>query len=349
MKCLPRLLLCLCALATIVAGQVDTIQRCSKVAFQNICANRSSIYHVINRIQLENAVACNNSALAVEKATACTMDNPSGLHCYVATNYQPNISLALSACYFSTDPAENCSDDCRNHLLNLNSSLGCCINSVFNTSISDRYDYTNELFGYPLWSKCGVQTAATRGCPGSLAFNLRRNAQRTCPHDEVRAIDLREICESSFLDELQDILAGQDCDIYVDYVRNGACSVNSTGTFCLATEISHDSDFTEYIVPLYTNACTDTRINCSQECRDILSRFSSQRGCCVNALHNSTFGDALGINQAFLETPALFAHCGVSPPPVTCMSGATGGATPSSLGNVAVILLLLFVVGFLIQ
>ena len=270
----------------------------------------------------------------------------------MATSYQLNISDALSACYFSTGPGENCSESCKNHLSNLRSSLGCCINSVFNTSLSDRYDYAKDLFGYPLWSKCGLQTIPG-GCRGALSFNLRRDAQRTCPHHEVRTTDLREICESSFIDELQDILAGQDCDLYVDFVKNGACSVNKTGQFCLATEITHDSDFTNYIIPLYNNACTDTRINCSQGCRDILARFGSNRGCCVNALHNSTFGFTLGINQTFLSTPALFDHCGIPRPPITCMSGVrtvttTGGAMTSSLGNVAVILLLLFVVGLLI-
>ena len=345
-------LLLLCLLASIVAGQVDTIQRCNKAAFKSVCSDSNSVYRAINRAQLRSAVSCNNSALAVEESTACVSDTSSGLYCYAATSYQLNISYALSACYFSTGPNENCSDNCKNQLSNLRSALGCCINSVFNTSRSDRYDYTKQLFGYPLWSKCGLQTFAPEGCSGGEAFNLR-NAERTCPHQEARAIELRLICDSSFIDEIQNVLAGQNCDVYVDYITNGACSVNRTGSFCLATEGAHDSDFTNYIIPLYTNVCTDTRINCSMECRDILARFSSERGCCINSLYNSTFGFTLGINQVFLGTTALFSHCGVQPPPLTCASGVrtaptTGGAVMTSFGNAVMILLLLIVAGLLI-
>ena len=120
-------------------------------------------------------------------------------------------------------------------------------------------------------------------------------------------------------------------------------------TFVYSATEEPDEDISNYIIPIQINCHNNYSQSCSSECKRSLERFQKSRGCCVNALYNSTLAIATGINHTtfpILADNGLFKLCGVETPSLTCKL-LTSGSLP--LKGFTSLLLLALVMSLLVN
>ena len=70
------------------------------------------------------------------------------------------------------------------------------------------------------------------------------------------------------------------------------------------------------------NNCAGNRTqSCSPVCKGLLEGFQNNRGCCLNALYNSTFTVVTAQNYTtspLFADQSIFYWCNVEAPPLTC-------------------------------
>ena len=140
----------------------------------------------------------------------------------------------------------------------------------------------------------------TSTCTGMLLFTLPTNPQQTCSYGQELTRQLDLLCSPSNLHTLLGRTDG--CESFMQFVM-GVCSLDANGTFCLATN-SRAADYTSFIMPLFISNCTCNTQSCFPVCKGLLEGFRNSRGCCLNALYNSTFTVATAQNYT---TSSLFA------------------------------------------
>lgn len=324
---------------TVVVGRVDlpTIKKCANMAFsKGVCSN--SDLSSVRKGRLDVAIACNFSGNAAVFAGECAKDDSNGLYCGATQHYVKDVISATDTCSdIISDSSVNCSTECKNSLTALRNDLGCCINTIFNTSVSAHSSYM-PLFTYSLWKSCGVETVLAGGCPGGDSYTF--TPQRTCSYTELVIMVLEVSCTPAVISDLEDAVTSEeiDCKSYMQYVRE-LCSVDSNNDFCLAGDIT--ADMKDYITPITQNCDTD----CNSACKSDLENFAKDRGCCVRSLYNSTFAElrieGILLNNSFDASP--YGQCGVDDPG-TCGVFSTqsgSGRMLTSLGMLASVLLLL--------
>ena len=326
------ILLVIAANVAVISGIVvdeAELKQCAKEAVKQDCEDDNGrwMQHTVFRRQC-------NATIAFDIAGLCTLDEETVTYCGETQYYVQDISEALSTCADEIYNVTNeCSAECKNALEALRDALGCCINVFLNTTESPAYPFYRQVFGYPLWKLCDVQTVET--CPIQLPNGLGAIApQRTCSATELAAYPFEALCIPSILND--------DCKSLSQYYRD-LCSVDDKGEYCINRNIA--SHYTSYINSIPT-ACNDTR-DCSTECKNLLQGFRNDLGCCANSLHNSTFGFVTATNARFLENNDLFMRCSVEPPPSQCeVKGLRGSASKNLPIGIFSLLLLLIVTIF---
>ena len=292
----------------------DAFKRCAALTYQHECALDDNIFTA----QLNVAVQCNNTNQARLHANYCSR-NENVTYCKVAEAYQTDLyKIKFIDCKDTIDSSAECSTTCRNALKNIRNNLGCCINAIYNFTGSE-YEYLREGLTYSLWSSCGVEPI-TSTCRGMLPFTLPNNPQQTCSYGQELTRQLELTCSPSNLDSLRSLLGRTGgCESFMQFIM-GVCSLDANGTFCLATS-SRGADYTRFIIPLLISNCAGNTQSCSSECKGLLEGFRNNRGCCVNALYNSTFTVATAQNYTtspLFADQSLFNRCNVEAPPLTC-------------------------------
>ena len=337
MKSVIFLLVVLVIFADVSGDRVDisALQRCANLAESEVfCSN--SKYTSIRDATLDAAIACNSARKAIEIAGECAMDTSNGLYCGAAHFYVPDITTALDAC---TPVSENCSDECRDSLVALRNDLGCCINTIYNHSDST-YVFYRPVFTYSLWSNCGVEPALAGGCPGGKDYTF--SPERTCSYSELETEVLSLFCNQTSLSDFKNAFGREsECESYYLYFMD-LCSVDADNNFCLANNIAED--IATYISPIVHTCDTD----CTPTCESNLQKLVMERDCCVHALHNSTLGEVVQLNNYFDIN--LLDYCDVVNPG-TCDLFTPGpgpdkgsGRMLTSFGTVVVTLLFLTLV-----
>ena len=96
----------------------------------------------------------------------------------------------------------------------------------------------------------------------------------------------------------------------VDFVR-GFCTRNNANRLCYQQLSTMSSDWTQAM----SNCSSQSSTNCTTDCRNALTTFASNSGCCIN-IYNTTL---IGINGSsippdFRIQDSLWSTCGVNTP-----------------------------------
>ena len=295
---------------------LETHKRCDKLASEYYCGTDGA---AISRASLDIVVECNDAQQAQYLANYCSLDAASGTYCRETSSYYHDIfRILFSACGPSIYGNATCSPECKTRLQTIRDDLGCCINAALNYT-SNVIEFLRPAFGYSLWSSCQVEPVTTT-CTGMLPYTLPNEAtsQSNCGNRELQTRLLELFCAPSVLNNLRAALAGDaGCESYLQYAMI-TCSLHENGTFCLATNEPNE-DVNKFIIPLMTN-CNSSQ-PCSTRCNQYLAEYRNTRGCCVNAIYNSTYTLAGGFNYttgSLFEDDSLFNLCEVETPPLTC-------------------------------
>ena len=292
----------------------DAFKRCATLIYEQECSQDDNLYTA----QLDVAVQCNDANKARLHANYCSR-NENNTYCKAAEVYQADLyKLRFIDCKDSIDSSAKCTSTCRNGLKILRDNLGCCINAIYNFTGS-AYEYLRPGLTYALWSSCGVEPI-TSTCTGMRTFTLPTNPQQTCSYSEQLTRQLELTCTPSNLDRLRSFAVTNGCESFKQFAMD-VCSLDANGTFCLATN-NRAADYLRFIAPLLINNCTGNRTeSCSPVCKGLFEEFRNSRGCCLNALYNSTFTVATAQNYTtspLFADQSLFNTCNVEVPPLTC-------------------------------
>ena len=324
--------------SNMVSGQRNTnltkLARCGNVAVGNGCSI-SAITSAI-RSSLDTAIICNSSNDAVNYANECARSS-GGVYCGAASLYSSDIATAGQNCsdIINSGFQANCSDECRTALEGLRSSLGCCINIIYNRTQTPSY------FNYHLWLRCGVATPP-KSCSAGNTISYIFTPEKNCNYTELQHRLLRSHCISYRQTQIRNALSGMTgCNSYLQYF-NELCSVDSSDKYCISV---HNFTYIleRYLLPIQQNCYDSGAINCTSRCNTSLTWFTNERGCCINVLFNSTLSEVLGFyNSSIFRTASLYQACGIKTPPLTCKTGlvypTSNGAT-AKIGGIVLVLI----------
>ena len=294
---------------------------------------------------IQNAINCGQNAAARFIAGSCDR-NPSGEYCaQVALQQLEDFSNANANCASFVEGSAS-------QLQSLRNSLGCCINSVFNLSI-DASEVAGDLvaqafqsitmmnlFTYPLWSSCNVQTVGT--CESSATVTPIHNSP-VCTTLQLtqQALDIQ--CNSADAQRIVDaiITAGGQC-YELGQAQALGCSSRSDGQYCSAIIAAGSLNDTQAVTPTgITSQCNQNQQSCPSGCRSAIEAVSNNLGCCFNSVYNiSLTGDI----YKFEASNALWNQCGIGTPGV-CESTLDGSPATTK----AMSLLVLAVLAALVQ
>ena len=300
---------------------------------------------------IQNAINCGQNALARYIAGSCDR-NPSGEYCaLVALQRLEDFSNAIANCASFVEGSA-CPSGCASQLQSLRNSLGCCINSVFNLSI-DASEVAGDpiaqafqsitmmnLFTYPLWSSCNVQTVGT--CESSATVTPIHNSfVCTTLQFTEQALDIQ--CNSADAQRIVDatITAGGQC-YEIGQAQALTCSSRSDGQYCSAIIAAGSLSGTQAVTPTgITLQCNQNQQSCSSGCRSAIEAVSNNLGCCFNSVYNTSL---IGDIYEFEASNALWNQCGIGTPGI-CESTLDGSPATTK----AMSLLVLAVLAALVQ
>ena len=311
-----KLLVFLAVIISCAAAQsldFTNFRRCAKIWMEAYCTD----YAPQVRSHLDASLHCNNiySNFRNQIANTCTRDGESGLYCGAAFAYSTAINALPFTCS-STIAGGNCTSGCRNSLIDIRNELGCCINTIVNTTWS-AFSFALSGFSYDLWSTCEVDPPNS-SCSDPLPFTVPTTPQQSnCRPEEFLG------CMPSTQDAVRETIAGESACESIEQYFSDLCSRDiASNTFCI------DAIFTTDITTL-TNAiqttCDTATQTCSTDCKMSLNQFvDTHPGCCANAIYNSTYAMAIGLNHLapFLRDNSLFQVCDVDTPPMSCSVSA---------------------------
>lgn len=299
---------------------VENLVYCSNVAIRYECQSGFA------RDRLEIALMCRNESTARLGAEACAR-NENGEYCATASlsliSDITEITNGQSACFSSSF---SCSTTCRNFLSSLKNNLGCCINSILNTTLNplSTTNSLSSLFSASLWRRCNVAT--TPKCSNGITLpQIPSNAQ-TCTTQQLARKLAEYDCSASNTQPLVDTLLREGRCYDVVKTTVSGCGTNSNGKYCselirndgLSIGTGESSIFDSVLVSLASNCPSAS--SCFSRCLQSIQRANSDYGCCLDIYNQSV--RALGVNYPSLSYE-LWNSCGVNPQ----------GACESTLSN----------------
>jgi hypothetical protein len=328
------------AIAVVTSQPADRaiVRRCAKLFTDESCSSASRDRLTTLTTAL---IQCNRSEVIITSANRCARsESGTGPYCSITSFYAGDaLTLFTSHCFYTIYGGQTCTPECKAGLEDLSSELGCCINSFYNNTGS-HFGYLAPLFSYKVFSACDVPTITEQCVPEFDPETIDVvNTNDNCSYAEGQQLLLSDVCTSTFYGEVRDALGDSSCDVILDFYRD-YCSVDANNEFCVATE--HGIyDYLTYIQPM-TTYCT-SQTTCSPMCRMTLANFQRERGCCINALYNSTSSLLGGANQPLLASSSLFTLCGLTPP-TQCSSPFTSSGSMMLGSNIILMAFLALVV-----
>ena len=107
------------------------------------------------------ALSSNNCERYIQAAQEQCGVNEAGVPCF-SYDTIAGYSRLTATCTTTT----SCSEECRASLQSYKSSVGCCINNLFNGTAAEIVDVKSPLLTYEFWKQCGVSTPG-RTCKGT--------------------------------------------------------------------------------------------------------------------------------------------------------------------------------------
>ena len=318
---------------------IAEVKRCAMMNDARVCTNPIGITQ-----QRERALNCSNAVYANQYANTCTRDSDNGEYCGSVYAYSRDISDAFfirCASEIASGGVGNCSVGCRDHLMTIRDEFGCCINQVVNVTIPNSfYEISLPAFSYPLWTRCGVALPDSN-CTGEIPYTLPSSPlqQEGCTSSDFAGCNNPDFLAPFY----ETVEADPTCQSILDYFLD-VCSVDEDGAACANTDIG--VEIVTVLIPLGTSCATAASTqSCSDDCKQRLQGFVDARGCCANAIYNSTYGQISGLNDSapFLADNTLFDLCGVEPPPLSCPSAS--GSLPFKASFIMLLLPLVTLFG----
>jgi hypothetical protein len=329
------------AIAVVTSQPADRaiVRRCAKLFTDESCSSASRDRLTTLTTAL---IQCNRSEVIITSANRCARsESGTGPYCSITSFYAGDaLTLFTSHCFniIYGGPTATCIPECKAGLEELSSELGCCINSFYNNTGS-HFGYLAPLFSYRVFSACDVPTITDQCVPEFDPETIDVvNTNDNCSYAEGQQLLLSSTCTSTSYDHIRGAV-DSSCDVILDFYRD-YCSVDANNEFCVPTE--HASyDFQNHILPMNTY-CTNWTA-CSPLCRDTLQNFQNDRGCCINAIYNSTLSYVAGAHQPLLADASLFTLCGLTPP-TQCSSPFTSSGSMMLGSNIILMAFLALVV-----
>ena len=299
----------------------DRVRRQSVAEILTECTKISQEYQCTSGFtqgRIREALICRNESAARLFADGCAK-NEQGEYCSVAV-----VTFALSPTQLASVIANcgstriRCTDECRNSLESLKNQLGCCLNSIYNTTANPGFGAIRQYLSYSLWQQCNVVPPSA--CTNGLAVPQAPSNAQTCTLEQYsRRITEYDCSSSNGQPVVNRILRDNRCINYAKTLVD-ACAINSNGQYCsevLSNDIGSDGSFTFSLTDCYTIT------TCTPNCRRSIEDAKSTYGCCLGAT-NQTY-NALGIRYPPFSY-AVWSSCGVNPPEAQCTSTLTGRA-----------------------
>ncbi len=110
--------------------------------------------------------ACYKSS-RMSLAQACASNGNGNIQCWQGPILNNGTEVAFN-CFSTTNLGQQCTEDCRSSINTIRSTLGCCVNNVFNTTVFGSELAQLQVASGQLWDACGVERVDF--CPQPDAF-----------------------------------------------------------------------------------------------------------------------------------------------------------------------------------
>lgn len=297
---------------------LQDIADCTAAIVDYQCGSSGYAQQVLNI-----ALGCRNDTYARNVANTCARSE-NGEFCGTATiRFSLDQTQTSTACQGAVSSG-SCPSSCRSFLQSASSTLGCCINTYINTTVSPLLGLYGEYVDYRLWSLCNVPLPPA-DCGNGLPLNPPQDSQ-VCTLQELFTRFANYECMESVGQGLVDTLL-QNSRCYI-YARSAveACSINENNEFCAAVVgsnlIDSGSSTDSNFISLVNNCASSSSSFCSSSCQNAVTTIANSYGCCVNVYNIS-----IGGNQVPQLSYGLWNRCGVNTPGFCSASTLSGAAT----------------------
>ena len=231
-----------------------------------------------------------------------------------------------------TFASDTCLPQCRSHLEDLKSILGCCIDEyinrehVFPSSVS-----LIRSSNYHLWNLCDVPPPPMHCKHHGLTFYQPSTIVQNCTSlGDSSPIAFMLLCQSKYwqvyIDDLLTVKESRCSQIFLKEAENTVidCTITPDGEFC--GELVQHGNYRNFISVLDSN-CDQEIENataCRSTCRDELVEIKDALGCCVNFYNRSL--TSMPVSESLAYT--VWKSCGVETPGF-CESTLTLGVSIS--------------------
>lgn len=293
--------------------KMENFLHCSKVVTRHQCETG----YVQGRLGV--VLKCRNESLARLGAEGCAT-NHNGEYCASASMSLLSSAAELmngeSACLSS---AVSCSTECRNFLLSLKNTLGCCFNSLVNTTDNPASASLGPISSPPLWQRCNVVIPSK--CTDGLTLpQTPSNAQTCSTHQLSRKLAEYDCTGYNMQPVVEALLRDGRCGSLVKTTVKG-CGINSNGQYCSeivnndalsALSSASDTSFVanNVLVTLATNCDSVGTTSCSSSCQQSVQKANLDYSCCLDIYNQSM--RAIGVNYPSLSYE-VWKSCGVDP------------------------------------
>ena len=295
---------------------LQNIAYCTNLTVQHVCSSGSA------REKVEIALTCRSETQARLTAQGCAK-NENGEYCAVASlSLISNTTQLINGIGACSDNS-NCSIQCRNFLTSLKNTIGCCINSVLNTT-NNPYSQALDFFSYSTWQQCSI--TAPSSCTNGIPLpQTPSNAQRCSRQQLARNLAVYE-CNTSIAQPLADTLLRDSRCSALGQAVTSQCGVNSNGQYCselFSNEDIYTTGTASSPLNFAASTCQSDGTACSSNCKQNLQTISTQYGCCIDAYNQTTRGLGFSLSSLSYE---LWNACGVDPPGACTGQDTTSGA-----------------------
>ncbi len=269
------------------------------------------------------ALGCRNETYARNAANTCARSE-NGAFCGTATiRFILDQSQTVDGCTGAVSSG-SCPSSCRSFLQSARSTLGCCINTYINTTVSPLLGLLSTYVDYRLWSLCNVDLPPA-DCGNGLPLNPPQDAQ-DCTLQEFATRSANYECMASVGQPLVDtLLQNSKCYIYARSLVE-VCRVDENNQYCGAilgsSAINSGTSSNPLFTSLVSNCASSSSSFCSSSCRSAATNIENSYGCCVNA-----FNISIGGAQVPQLSYGLWNRCGVDSPGFCTASTLSGAAT----------------------
>ena len=273
-------------------ANLDELRECQRLTQQVQCTGG------LTQRVVDLEARCNQSS--VHTTSESCSRNSNGDYCDLARTYASDVNQALVSCAAIGE----CTEQCSNQLMLLRDRLGCCINTIYNNSLSILY--TPGPFTYALWTGCSVPPP-NETCSATTVSIPEAQIDPSCT-TEVFASELNSLmCNTDYILPMLDaVVEVPSCEDYHASILE-QCGVGEDGEPCHTRRNVLAEGFTATL-----RECGGAQ-SCAQSCMSALRDFFTTGGCCVNNIFNGSLSGVASPSHNFLSYEFV-RECGLSSP-----------------------------------